>query len=514
MAWKDEWRKVSDNRFGWVLFTVTVSLLGVLCCWGWTRFETPLRMIFSDPVSLGTLVGLLLLLYLLLIATRASNERQYALFLIGRFQELVFLRQWKFFVAPAAACISLTMGYYIEAWKVPLTAVSLAGAVVAIYGFVKDVSGVWLRPVEHERYFFLPVRTPRDAGPVRADKEIQPPGTARCLDLWRGRRICLPPERTDWYLEHDFLTSSAVNAALQNDQSALSLRPLERAKEPYALPDTLQCYAETALAHLRAKGGLLHNEPKVRLVSEPFKLLSPDQQGGIAIQQTSYYAGVCSNELTRFVAAPREYPKGGRDLFDTVRRPKTGMLYDFDHSELSNHMGGGTLALTPDGRLLFSKQGRLAAVAAGLLAPAGSGSFDWADQHTAVTFGDLIKKGVERELCEECGLTNGHLARTIVLGMARDLARGGKPDFYAITLLRGSPSTLQPQVHSSEIGLVDHHQSIPLAADSCAELRRQLQDWLTQEQENCSPALMMNLHLLIQASDATLEVLLGHMGRA
>ena len=114
---------------------------------------------------------------------------------------------------------------------------------------------------------------------------------------------------------------------------------------------------------------------------------------------------------------------------------------------------------------------------------------------------------------EECSLQPQHIVRTIVLGMARDLARGGKPDFYAVTLLDGRAAALQPRVQAGEIGLVDHHDSIALAAGSAQELRQQLEDWLSRQREHCSLALMMNLRLLIEASDETHAALLQHMGR-
>lgn len=512
MSIQDGWRRLIGNVAGWALFVFTVACLAALCVWAWWRFEVPLRAIFDDPLSLGAAMGFLVLLYLSLIAARASHERQYALFLIGRLQEVLFLRQWTFFIAPTTACVSLVMGYAMEGWQLPLTAVSVAGTVAAIYSFVKDVSGVWLRPVEHERYFFRTAQAPADGALMAEDRRIQVADGFRELGPWRGRRICVPADRSDWSLVQGCVISDAVNTALQDDASPLSSRPLERMGEPFKLTESLEAYAETALTHVRARGSLLHNEAKIRLVSEPARLTDASVPGAVVLQRTSYYASVCSNELTKFIVAPKEQPLGERDLFDTVRRKGTGVLYDLDDSELSNHMGGGTLALTSDGRLLVSKQGRLAAIAAGLLAPAGAGSMDWADQRHASHFGGLIKAGLERELREECSIKPSQIARTIVLGMSRELARGGKPDFYGLTLLKGRAAELQPRVDKGEIGLVDHHDHIPLALSNETALRQQLAAWLTEHQGRCSPALLMNLHLLIHARPETLLAMLHHMG--
>lgn len=513
MSIKDTWRQIVSNWFGWTLFAVTATLLGFLSLWTWNRFESPLRTIFADPLSVGTFIGLAVLLYLLLIASRAGHERQYALFLMGRFQELLFLRQWKFIIAPVTVVVSLAAGYAVEGWKVPLTLVSWVGAILAVYSFVKDVSGVWLRPVEHERYFFLPAKTASHAELMRDDSDITVPAGYRTLQPWRGRCISVPTDGIDWRIEHGALVSDRVNLALQDEKSALLQRALLRLDEPYTLPDTLERYAQTALIHLRAKGGLLHNEAKIRLLSEPGRLLNAAQDKPIVIQRTSYYAGVCSNELACLVVAPKDEPKSTIDLFSTVRRTQSGVLYDLDDSELSNHLGGGTLALTPGGKLLLSKQGRLAAVAPGLLAPAGAGSFDWADQRGATTFGELVKRGLERELREECALEPRHLVRTIVLGMSRQLARGGKPDFYGVTLLHGQASVLQPRIHAGEIGLVDHHDAIALSARNARELCEQIEEWLHRQREHCGTALLINLRMLINASEATHIAVLQHMGR-
>ena len=106
-----------------------------------------------------------------------------------------------------------------------------------------------------------------------------------------------------------------------------------------------------------------------------------------------------------------------------------------------------------------------------------------------------------------------HLVRTIVLGMSRQLARGGKPDFYGITLLHGQASALQPRIHAGEIGLVDHHDAIALSARNPRELCEQIEEWLHRQREHCGSALLINLRMLINASEATHTAVLQHMGR-
>jgi hypothetical protein len=314
----------------------------------------------------------------------------------------------------------------------------------------------------------------------------------------------VPDDR--WTLYAGSLMNLAVNRALQDPDSSLSRATLTRDEQRYQLPEKLKGFREAALIHARAGGGLLYNERKIRLSTDLEGLL--DKTGSsVKIQQTSYFDFICSNGLTRFLVAQRDTEPGrATDMFTYLRNSVTGRTVSLASSVLSNHLGGGTLAITRSGKLLASKQGRLSLVATGLLAPTGSGSFDWADQRGVDTLSALVVRGLERELLEECDYQPGDLCGTRVLGFARDLRRGGKPDFYAMTLVEGEPS-----VGRTEVGFIDQHEAFDLDATSAPALVARLAQIAEQVKGRSSTALLANLHLLIHAEPGVHADICAHI---
>jgi hypothetical protein len=257
------------------LTAVAAVLIGIItiCTWLWVHHSAPLLEIAKDRFSLSFVLALLVLLYFLLITARAAHEPQYSMFLIGRIQEVIFLRQWGILVAPFIVLASLGIGYYKEPWQVPLSIVGWPAALYAVYGFIKDITGAWLRPIERERYFLLETARPESGEMLPSDTAITPPEGCRRLEpSWRGRTLCVSAT-TDWEVLNGFLISSKVNLELQNSESILSKRELRSRANSYKLPQALLDYRQTALIHTRAKGGLLHNESKIRLCVDPAKLI-------------------------------------------------------------------------------------------------------------------------------------------------------------------------------------------------------------------------------------------------
>jgi hypothetical protein len=504
--------ELRGRRFGLLALLVVLVCITATCTWLWIHHSTPLLEIAMDRFSLSFVLALLVLLYLLLIAVRAAHEPQYGMFLFGRAQEVIFLRQGGLLVAPFIVIASLGIGYYKEPWQAPLSLVGWLAAVYAVYGFIKDITGAWLRPIELERFFLLPMVRPESGKALLTESSIKPPEDSRQLQpAWRGRVLCVPTT-TDWEVLEGFLVSPKVNLALQNSNSVLSKRELKRLANGYKLPESLLNFRETALIHTRAKGGLLHNESKIRLCDDLFRNLDATTSRPMEIQKTSYYLSVCSNELTGFEIIPRDgASKTGTDLFNYVRLAQSGMVIDLKNSQLSNHLGGGTLAITPQGKILLNKQGRLNVVSPGLLVPSGSGSFDWKDQRGAADLSTLVKTGLERELREECGLAPANIGKTIVLGMGRDLARGGKPEFFGVTLLTQNGEVVQPSIKVAEVGFVDLHDDIDLVLGKPEQIVDELEKWLDQNRARCSTTLVVNLKLLMAASPQVHAEIFSHL---
>lgn len=498
---------------GLAISAVVLFLITAICSFLWFRHSAPLLEIAKDRFSFPLVLALLVLLYLLLITARAAHEPQYSMFLIGRTQELIFLREWDLLIAPLVVLASLAISYFKEPWQLPLSIVGWIAALYAVYGFVKDITGAWLRPIDSDSHFLLEA-TP-NAVKESELREGDPPEDFRLLaQQWKGRTLHIPSKAAEWKLLDDFLVCNEVNLALQDPNSNLSQKEIRERPKPYQLPRDLAQYRQTALIHTRAKGGLLHNETKIRLCTDPVKLLDSKNTDPVVVQKTSYYFGICSNELTRFEITARDVtPPVSNDLFSFVRKNNGGVI-GLDRSELSNHMGGGTVAITPNGKVLISKQGRLNVISPGRLAPSGSGSFDWTDKQVASeNFSTLIRTGLERELMEECSFSHSDLEKTIVLGMGRDMARGGKPEFFGVTLLARKEETVHPTISRAEVGFVDlHHDDIDLYSSNTKDLQNKLDDWLKANRQRCSTALIVNLKLLRDASPQVHADIFSHIG--
>ncbi|WP_223839825.1 NUDIX hydrolase [Saccharopolyspora pogona] len=103
-------------------------------------------------------------------------------------------------------------------------------------------------------------------------------------------------------------------------------------------------------------------------------------------------------------------------------------------------MGISTLAITTDGGPLLVRQSDHNASSPPLLAPSRSGSLE---PHDLVESGggarstmhDAVRAGMERELCEETGLSPDSVAGTALTGVARWMERSAKPEFSGVTKL-------------------------------------------------------------------------------
>jgi hypothetical protein len=87
----------------------------------------------------------------------------------------------------------------------------------------------------------------------------------------------------------------------------------------------------------------------------------------------------------------------------------------------------------------------------GMLAPSGSGSFDWADvkDSKADKLIALAQYGAERELREECSLNDYRGARNVIRSRTRIFAftrmvhRLGKPEFYALARIDAAAQAIR-----------------------------------------------------------------------
>jgi hypothetical protein len=180
-------------------------------------------------------------------------------------------------------------------------------------------------------------------------------------------------------------------------------------------------------------GAILFNDQKVRLISDltPEKMLSG---APVRVQTTDYFSTLATNDITG-----REIWHEGRKLYDGGSFAiRDNTLMDNEETLCSNHLGACTLGITTDGVMVIPAQSLRAAQYAGMMMPSGSGSADLGDLEEAETLQDVALSALERELLEETGLDpfkRDELVRSKLIGYARVLERGGKPDFFGVSLM-------------------------------------------------------------------------------
>jgi hypothetical protein len=105
-------------------------------------------------------------------------------------------------------------------------------------------------------------------------------------------------------------------------------------------------------------------------------------------------------------------------------------------NRISNQLGGSTVAFSRDGHMLIIVQNNKNLHSANLLAPSGSGSFDWTDwkSHAPCDFLHLVERGAKREMDEECSLLIGPPieSRVFPIGFAQMVHRAGKPELICL----------------------------------------------------------------------------------
>ncbi|MEU7785080.1 hypothetical protein [Amycolatopsis sp. NPDC049159] len=228
------------------------------------------------------------------------------------------------------------------------------------------------------------------------------------------------------------LVSAAIDRELWEERHTIDV-----AEQPYRLPPSLKATAPHVLP-LRARGRLLFNGPVVGMRGDPLPATGA-RPAPIRLHRARFFDAVCSNELgtlriTR-TDTGEEYDLRKAELTDSA-----GALRELSGSALADHVGVSTVAFTTDGKLVTVRQSALNAVSGLLLAPSGSGSLEPRDLRTPdggarQALHTAVRAGMERELCEESGLTPADIRSTKVTGFARWMDRGAKPEFFGLTEL-------------------------------------------------------------------------------
>lgn len=309
---------------------------------------------------------------------------------------------------------------------------------------------------------------------------------------------------------YSVIYSQAVNNVL----CAQTWNPPVKKNGSWLFPSMMEDVRTYALLRAADKGAIF-NSAKVRLKTD---LLYKDSRlpEMIEVQKTTYFSSLATNEISFLEISERRTPDVQRQkpwassfsLYDGVSlfldKIEDGLkLRSLYRSNCSNHIGVSTLALTLDGIMLTVGNSNKNLQSQCLLVPSGSGSVDWEDMKKEKNFLDIVKRAAERELAEECGfISRKYEMKTTVIGFARFIDRGGKPEFFCLSVLNKEFSEIQ-SAHSTEEKLYTADLfSIQLNKEetpSAKERRAAISEFCAKNEGDISVSLKLNLEFLLTA---------------
>jgi hypothetical protein len=283
-----------------------------------------------------------------------------------------------------------------------------------------------------------------------------------------------------------FVMSDEVNNLIHSDKFSLNLDYSGK----FLLSKEIKLIAPFALNKAFKSRSTIYNSQLIRLADEIY--LNRDNK--IRVQKTDYFQGLCTNEmvynkLKSILNIYDPFVFKGEDLL----LDENGELIQLCESLCSNYLGGSTVAVTNDNYIIINSQSSRSAANSGRLAPSGSGSTDFRDLKKLVknkkkseqTFQELVKITMERELREECGLLHKNVKmKSKVIGFARLLERGGKPDFFGITYIDIKHHKIKESL--KEYFEIGNYRIMPIHFNSYKEIPDILFDIIHQDNNKIS----------------------------
>ncbi|MCR5846423.1 MAG: hypothetical protein K6G78_07695 [bacterium] len=249
---------------------------------------------------------------------------------------------------------------------------------------------------------------------------------------------------TERYVASDLVDRSLIRGSFHPEQA----NPLYLDKGGYSIPDEVRPLAIGIISTILRKGKS-KRLTNGKLTRQSTDLLPEDPSfKTCVVNKVRYFDGQCTHEIVYKQAPSKrsidECFKGEALLMD-----ESGELIELWRSRCANFMGASTIAITRDLKLILNVQGKQSMANAGRCAPSGSGSVEFSDctlvlgRSANAMLPALITQAAERELHEECALKLGSSKmRSYLIGYARLLERGGKPDFFCVTFLDMSSQQL------------------------------------------------------------------------
>ncbi len=241
------------------------------------------------------------------------------------------------------------------------------------------------------------------------------------------------------------------------------------------------------------------NETKLCMSSD----INP-KRSYVSCHKSNYYNSFLTNEISTSVLKRIEdatiiYDASNFYPCEYNRAEDKYYLQSIDKSEMNNHIGASTLAVTDDNYLVIRKQGAGTQQNINKYVPTGSGSCNWSDIKEG-SFRSTIEYSMKRELWEENGGRNhksgiDEFAETKLLGYFRWLKRGGKPEFVGISKLNCSLDQLTPD-HNELIDMNSKADTDTFYLESVDDLPKVIKE--IKQIGNTSLPLLMSLDALKQ----------------
>lgn len=332
-------------------------------------------------------------------------------------------------------------------------------------------------------------RSNRDVRRFKA--QLDAPGDDQYVVAVHPERL-LEIEPSGEYAEWELLSHGGriglFSLALNRQLAGCEL-PFELLPSRYELPVQSRRAGACLLDNFLQSGKTYFNDEKVRLLTD-ITLDSVTSTQTVRLEHTDYLSGLISGDATLKQVRSR------RDgiVFDGISlvADEDDSLRAIADSDASNHVGCSSLAITADDRLVIVAQSATAAQYASQLMPSASGSASWSDLDGCTSFTGFLRRVMERELAEECGIPSKLIAHTQLIGYQRQLDRGGKPEFYGVSFLSCAFDELDANadVFTADI------EGIDLAGAPLESLQEILDAFRDERQTSFSFSLYVNLAFL------------------
>lgn len=240
------------------------------------------------------------------------------------------------------------------------------------------------------------------------------------------------------YKGEHYIMSLDVNRLLLEKSPSIDLKM----DGSFTLAREVESIVPLAVKKAFEKKSFLFNGKLIRMIDD-FTLEGLEETRCIRIQKTTYFHTLCTNEVVyrriKDISTMDQDNifEGYKLLYDKTKEGGYSII-NLKDNYCANHLGGSTLAITNDNYIVLTKNPGKSDINSDKMVPSGSGSTDFKDYVSGDTYGSLVTRTLERELREECNIKLNTEMNTMVIGYARLLNRGGKPDFFGITYLNCS----------------------------------------------------------------------------